>query len=428
MILIKKAFNQYVPARLQQPLRRLFIRPLKGIIRLVIKDIWLPIYRIEQSGLTAILIGHQACDSYLINLIYGEYLKPIRIGTVPIWSLNRVMRRWQEKADVIIFRHRRFRPRGAFARRMLIMPYYIAQSVDLPPPDADLLAFFYNSTTRRDLKRIRDAEFKYEITQDPAQLDFFYHQMLRPFIQDRHRDAADILPWDAFRLAYEKMELLLIHKAGLPVAGNLNLQTNDCYTLHVLGVLNADKELLKAGTIAACYWFSIAEAHRRGCASVNMQCARPFLKDGVLVYKKKWRGRIVADHREHELWLLPCGNRPPMHRFLEENPFICEQDDRLVSLIFLGSHTVLSDKELSSYLRDCHFQGDRLSTWVVLLDSEWAARTETIKNIMRELPQPSHILDLSHGSLAELPELISNWQDLRHGSPSEFPELAYSRS
>jgi hypothetical protein len=64
----------------------------------------------------------------------------------------------------------------------------------------------------------------------------------------------------------------------------------------------------------------------------------------------------------------------------------------------------------------------------VLLDSEWAARTETIKNIMRELPQPSHILDLSHGSLAELPELISNWQDLRHGSPSEFPELAYSRS
>jgi hypothetical protein len=426
MILNKKSLIQYMPDWLQQPLRRFFIRPLRGAVRILVKDIWLPIYRIEQSGLTAILIGHQACDPYLINLLYAEYLKPIRVGTVPIWSLNRVMRRWQEKADVIIFRDRKFQPRGAFARRMLTIPYLVGQSIDLPPSDADLLAFCHNSSTRRDLKKIRDAEFQYEITQDPAQLDFFYHQMHQPYIRERHRDSADILPWESFRQTYEKMELLQVRKAGLPVAGYLNEKTGDCYTLHVLGVLNADRELLNAGAVAASYWFSIVEAHRRGCATVNMQCARPFLKDGVMVYKKKWGGRIVMDHKECELWFLPCGNRLPMYRFLEENPFICERDGRLVSLIFLGSHANLNDRELSSYLKECHYHGDRLSTYVVLLNSEWAARAETIQTIVSELPQPSHILDLSHGSLAELPELISNWQNLLHGSPAEFPELAYS--
>jgi len=84
-----------------------------------------------------------------------------------------------------------------------------------------------------------------------------------------------------------------------------------------------------------------------------------------------------------------------MYRFVEENPFICEQDGRLVSLIFLGFHANLNDEELSSYLKECHYHGDRLSTCVVLLNSEWAARAETIQNILHEFSPSSRILDLS---------------------------------
>ena len=370
----------------------------------------MPIYRIERSGLTVVFIGHEACDPYIIHLLYAEYLNAERIGTVPVWSLNRVIRRWEKTADLIIFRHKKFLPGGALARRMLVMPYYVAQTVELPPADADLRAVFRNSTTDGDLNRIRIAGFQYEVTQDAAQLEFFYDQMYRPFILARHREAASISPWPAFRRDYEKMELLLIRKAALPIAGTLNLQTGDCYTTHVNGVLNADKEMLRAGAVAAIYWFTIVEAHRRGCATVNWNCARPFLKDGVLAYKKKWGSRVVMDHRERELWLLPCGNRASTHRFLEANPFICERDGQLVSLIFLGSHTVLNDKELAKYLKSCSFPGEHLSTCIVFLNTEWAARAETIQTILRELPQPSRILDLSQVSLTELPELILKWQ------------------
>jgi hypothetical protein len=410
----KYTFNQYLPAALKHLLKARIVWPISRFIvstHSLYRELWLPIYRVERSGLTVIMIGNKACDPYIIDLFYGEYIEPINIGTVALWRLNREMQRSEENADLIIYRHNRFRPWGAAARRMLKMPYYVAQSVDLPPSDADLLAVFHNHATKSDFKRILIAEFKYEITQDPAQLNFFYHQMYRPFIQDRHRGSAQIVEWEYFRQVYGNMELQLILKTGCVVGGGVFSQTGDCWTMHVGGVLNADKELINAGVIASHYWFSLVEAHRRGCTTVNFLCARPFLKNGVLVYKKKWNARILMDHRERELWLLPSGKRPSTLRCLEENPFICEQDGKLVSLIFLGSHITLNDKELSKYLRDTHFQGDHLSTCIVILNSEWVARTAVIKNILREFQQPSRVLDLSDGSLTQLPKLIHNWQE-----------------
>ncbi|MGZ5000105.1 MAG: hypothetical protein ACXV7F_07380, partial [Methylomonas sp.] len=109
---INKCFIQYVPSSQQQSLRQYLIWPFKSLARLILHDIWLPIYRIEQSELTVILIGHQACDLYLIYLLATEYLRPTRVGTVPIWDLNRTVRRWEEKVDAVIFRDRRFRPGG----------------------------------------------------------------------------------------------------------------------------------------------------------------------------------------------------------------------------------------------------------------------------------------------------------------------------
>ncbi len=394
-------YYQYIPVRFQQPLKR-FI--------LAIWNVWLPIYRIEQSGLTVIFIGNRACDPYIINLIYDEYIKPPRIGTVPIWSVDKRIMLWEESADLIIFRHRRFWPSTAVTLRMLAMPYYVRQSTDLPPADVDMLTVFHNSSTKRDLKKIHDAGFQYDVITHvhSEQLYFFYQQMYRPFIKDRHCFTDVILPWEDFQQSYKNMELLQVYSAGHLVAGSLTLQTDTCYTGHLHGILDADRGLLNSGVVAALYWFAMLEAHRRGCATVNMNCARPFLKDGVLVYKKKWGSRIVMDNRERELLLLPCGNRPQMHRYLEKNPFICEQDGRLVSLVFLGAHTVLNDKELTSYIKYCHYQGDSLSTCIVLLNDQWSARTEMIQALLRGLTQPNHLIDLSHRAIAELPECIRN--------------------
>ena len=290
------------------PLRRRIER-----LRCLVEDIWLPVYRIDQDGLVTIQIGRESPDPYVIRLLYGKYLIGAKVGNTLVWNLGRTVRCWEATADLILFRSARFQPSVAVARRMLMLPYYVQQMVPLPPATSDLFAHFYshNSATRKsDLNAIRKANFQYEITQDPELLECFYHHLYVPFIQERHSESADFYDWPAFKVSYRDMELLLIRKDNRIVAGIVNEQIGNVYRLHVAATVSGDQDLRKAGGMSSLYWFSFVEAHRRGCLEVDTGAARPFLKDGVLLYKKKWTSQLAVSMRKRNLglWLLPCSN------------------------------------------------------------------------------------------------------------------------
>jgi hypothetical protein len=399
---IKLLFHLLVPRSLQQQIRQ--IRSLAANIRL-------PIYRIDHAGLTVIQIGRESLDPYIVRLLYGEFLKSEKVGSVLVWNLARAIRRWEARADLIFFRDTQFRPPGELASRMLMLPYFAQQVVDLPFSSSGLLAHFFNEAThwtlKSNMRSIRKARFEHEFTRDPELLNYFYHHLYAPYINERYLDTAEVLPWPSFQAVYGGMELLLIRRKGRIVAGCVNQQIGNTYRMHVAGVLCADKDFLKTGIVSALYWFSFSEAHRLGCREVDLGVSRPFLRDGLLVYKKKWRSRTTTSiYKRPGLWLLPCGNRPPMYRALEDNPFFCEHDGRLTGLIFLGDHTVLNDKELASYLQQAVCSGECLSIWIVLLTRAWTARAEAIQGILKNHSQTPRLLDLSRGSLAELPGLL----------------------
>lgn len=404
-----------MPIHLQQSLKSALLFAVRRLC------LWVPVYRIEQSGLAVTMIGRHSHDPYLVSLLYGEYLDSKKVATIAIWNIDTAILYWEKQSDIILFRDSGFQPSETIAARMINMPYYVAQTANIPPSDSNLLSSFRDLSTTSNLNKIRKAGFDYCISNDPAQLENFYQTMYKPFIQGRHRDAARIPSWPSFKRIHENMELLLITKDDQPVAGALNLQTENCYTGYANGVLNADEQLLKDGVVSAIYWFGIVEAHRRGLRTVNLGTSRPFLKNGVVAYKKKWGGQVIRDSNETAFRVLTCGNQLAAQRFFEATPFICEQDDKLISLIFLGDHVTLDDKKLSSYLRACLFQGDHLSTCIVLLNDEWAARTEVICTIVRAFADSTRIIDLSKGLLSELPALIYGSADLPVSSimPSE---------
>ncbi|WP_394752279.1 GNAT family N-acetyltransferase [Crenothrix sp.] len=370
---------------------------------------WLPIYRIEKDGLTVVLIGRKSQDPYFVQLLYGDYADSQKVGSVFIWNINKTIQHWEKHADMILFRDHGVQPSGTIARRMFNIPYYVSQTAKLPPVDGDLLAAFRDPSTVSDINKIRKAGFEYHISNDPAQLEYFYHCMYKPFILSRHRDSARIPSWPSFKRIHENMELLLITRAGELVAGAMNFQNDDCYTGYANGVLNADRKLIKDGVVSAIYWFGMIDAHRRGYRTVNLGTSRPFLKNGVLAYKKKWGSQIIIDENEVEFKLLACGNQLAAQRFFETTPFICKQDNTLVSLVFLGPHVELNDKDLSSYLRACLFQGDHYSTWIILLSAEWASRTETLQATVRGLAKSTRIINLSNGAWLDLPDLIRDF-------------------
>jgi hypothetical protein len=385
----------------------------------------LPIYRIEKNGLTVTLIGRHSYDPYFVQLFYGDYVDSTKVGSMAVWNINKTIQFWEKRSDIVLYRDSGFQPSGAMARRMFNVPYYVSQAAKLPPIDGDLLAAFRDPSTVSDINKIRKAGFEYHISSDSVQLEHFYHWMYKPFILSRHRDSARIPDWPSFKRIHENMELLLISRDGELVAGALNLQTGDCYTGYANGVLNADRKLIKDGVVSAIYWFGMVEAHRRGCSTVNLGTSRPFLKNGVLAYKKKWGSQINIDENEPEFRLLVCGNQLAAQRFFEATPFICKHGNKLVSLIFLGQHVALNDKDLSSYLRACLFQGDQLSTWIILLSPEWLARMETLQTAVRGFAKSTRIIDLVKGSWIELPDMICDSamaQASRHRMISASPK------
>jgi Acetyltransferase (GNAT) domain len=399
---LKKYFYDYIPVALQQRLKTGFISVCGRMC------LWLPIYRIEKNGLTVSFIGRGSCDAYLINLLYGEYGDAQKVGITAVWNINKTLQQLKQKSDMVLFRDAGFQPSGEITHDMFNLPYYVDQITPLPAIDSNLIAAFRDPSTVSDLHKIQKAGFSYHLSDDEVQLESFYHTMYKPYILSRHRDAARVPSWSSFRQLRSNMELLLITQGDRVVAGAINFEYEDSYMGYANGVLNADPQLLKAGVLSAIYWFGIVEAHRRGCRQVNLGSSRPFLKNGVLAYKKKWGSQIVIDKNSSEFRLFVKGNASAAQRFFETAPLICKYNNRLISLVVLGSNIQLNDKELSSYLRACLFQGEQLSTWIVLLNDEWLARKETIRTIVRGAVKSTRIIDLTKGTVADLPLLMSN--------------------
>ena len=141
--LIKLLFHLLVPHPLQQQIRQ---------IRSLAVNVRLPIYRIDHAGLTVIQIGRESLDPYIVRLLYGEFLESEKVGSVPAWNLARAIRRWEARADLIFFRNTQFQPPGELACRMLMLPYFAQQVVDLPSSSSGLLSHFFNEETHWTLK------------------------------------------------------------------------------------------------------------------------------------------------------------------------------------------------------------------------------------------------------------------------------------
>ena len=411
---LKKKFYKYVPVHLQQRLKTASVAAVGRLCLLI------PVYRIEQAGLVVTFIGRGSYDAYLSQLMYGEGPVDCRkLGVTAVWNINKAIRKWQVQSDLVVFRDPGFQPSGEMARDMFNLPYYVDQLTSLPPEDSDLLAAFRDPSTVSNLHKIQKAGYGYYISSDLKELEFFYNSMYKPYILSRHRDVAKVPSWSAFRHLREDMELMLITKEGTPVAGAINFQCGDSYMGYANGVLNADPLLLKAGVLSAIYWFGIVEAHRRGCQTFNLGSSRPFLKNGVLAYKKKWNGHVAIDDNSSEFRLFTNGSKAAQ-RFFEATPFICRHNNQLLSLVFLGEHVQLDDKGLSSYLRACLLQGEQLSTWIILLSEDWSARKESIQTICRGATRTPRIIDFTQKTLDELPDLIRQSTELQQ----QFDSLA----
>lgn len=382
-------------------------------LRSRVQDIWIPVYHTDSDGLTAIQIGEDSLDPYVDKYLFGGALNRKKVGRVFGWNIDQAIQQWEEKVDLILVSSSLFRLPDTLNQRIFELPYFVRQVVELPQSSEDLYSYLYKykgGSARTDLKRVRKAQFDYEVTCNEALLSDFYHQLYAPYIQERYAQTAELEPWSVFKALYGEKELLVIRKDGELAAGAVREQKGKTYYCLLAGVSSdGSQNFLKMGINSAVYWFTFVEAHRRGCHEVDLGSSRPFLKDGVLTYKKKWSNRVAMStyKRNQQLFVLPCSNSSAMQRFFENNPFLCEKWGRLIGLVFMGANTLMEGDELAEYLKRIAIDVEGGSIYIIAMNQEWAMREDEIRSIMGNYVEKMDFIDNSDSSIRDVSEYLS---------------------
>ena len=100
-----------------------------------------------------------------------------------------------------------------------------------------------------------------------------------------------------------------------------------------LGVKDGDLALVKDGAVAAAYWLGIQYLKQMGANTVSLSALRPFINEGVFVYKSKFKSdlRISSSRR---VLILPNLNSPVARTILTREPIVTEQGGKLIPVGF----------------------------------------------------------------------------------------------
>jgi len=339
------------------------VKPLRAMVRRL-RSIW-GRYRLnawvlegaERTGgepIRVLFVGQVENCNYLARVVFADgsiAVRPRRIWKHRAWQLLAAS---DSVYGLIFIQTLEMPPDYAYRRECYAIPSWVAGELDVAHA---LLTPRTSTSVKRDVRHVRSSRFAYRTTHDPRAIERFFLDMYLPYIRRTHGDGAVVATLDEFKREADKgAELLLVDQDGKSVAGVL-LGLDDPARMEALelGVLGADRGLVKAGALAAIYYFSLLFAANRGFSRLFLGGARPFLNDGPLQYKKKWGLRITGRLRTMpDVWVFrPYPASTAVQSFLRNNPFVFERDNACRAAVFVGADEVLSEESIE-HLRKAH--------------------------------------------------------------------------
>jgi hypothetical protein len=204
------------------------------------------------------------------------------------------------------------------------LPFYVhcvVNDMDIP----NLLS--NNSGLKRDVKQTKQAGFALKISSDPAHYQEFIDVFYRPYMTATHGLLAALFDYSFLcRADYperEQWELLQLMEGDKWLAGALVRKGEGAVYLTEFGVSDADNRHVKHGALAALYWFFLQRAQTLGYRHVSFMWSPPFLANGVLLFKKKYRPTLeAAPTSDQGLLLIPMDRSELSRKILVEQPMI----------------------------------------------------------------------------------------------------------
>jgi hypothetical protein len=358
---------------------RLHIATLKLIynlrmLRQLRVKVWIVGGREKSSGLPLSILcvandmipTHRGWDArrnfnYLLEKAFGGTFKEHYICTTWIWKIPEVVKEKRQQSAFAVVQVHKIHQKLLFSDKWFYIPNWVFGEVEIPLDSVTTKA----SSLRSDFRRIRKYALHYEVTKDPGQFFEFYHNMYVPYISAVHKHNANIITYQEMIKETHHLDLLLVKKQSVCIAGILIIYENNTPRLWVIGVKNGDPHYLNFGAVAALYHFSFHYLHDKGFSKVNLGYSRAFLNDGVLQYKKKLAQRIIGASPHRFALKIISGSQSAKH-FLKNNPFIFENYGSKCGAIFIDAERKCSTKELQNINREYSYSGlDKLCIYFI---------------------------------------------------------------
>jgi len=265
---------------------------------------------------------------YLAEFLFEPGCQITPIGPSWLWSAARKAKR-SVPDSLALFIEMGGKKLSFFESRYIKAPIWVQGEIPIPVPE-DLKR---KETYKADYRKFRKAQFHYEVTRDPKEVDDFFQHMYQPYIARSHGDSAIIKSKELLFAKYGTPELLLIRQGRKSVAGMLISKQDEVPKVFALGIRDGSIELQRNGALFACYYCCMEYLEQQGYSKVNFGGSRGFIKDGVLTYKRKFGNRITGT-QDLYLLLKIYKNSETALRFFSEMPLIIDQHGSLYSLVF----------------------------------------------------------------------------------------------
>ena len=330
------------------------VKPLRAMVRRL-RSIW-GRYRLnawvlegaERTGgepIRVLFVGQVENCNYLARVVFGE--GPVGRRLHRMWSgrVDSLLNESVSNYGMIFVQRKPGADAWLPGQPCFVLPGWLAGELNVAQ---GLASHRGNESVKTDLRNIRRNGFTYRITREPRDLEHFYSAMYLPYVQQTHGDRAFVATQDELgRESGDRLELLLVEHNGKPVAGvYLGIHDRERVDALELGVVGADRNLVRMGALAAIYYYALVYATEGNFPRLYLGGSRPFLHDGALQYKKKWGLYIVGRlHTLPDVFVFkPRLDNAAVRSFLLNNPFIYEERGAFRAAVFISGQQTSSEK------------------------------------------------------------------------------------
>ena len=324
-------------------------------------DLWIITGDEISSGkkLAIIYAGRELDKNFLVRLAFDGAFEENYIGKKWLWQIPQIVKESDCGCSLVVVEVPNSLRILSGKMKCLYIPSWVNGETDISVDNPSLFQH-RNTSLKSDLSKIRKNKLRFEVTNDLSQLHNFYYNMYVPYITKVHGSRSKIMSYDYVKRQFRRSglfnDLLLIKKEDEYIAGVLLHYKKNRAKLSTLGVKNGNLGYVKDGAVGALFYYSTHYSAEKGVTRIDFGGSRPFLKDGVLRYKRKWNQKI-SNKKEIGFLIKMISKTEAAKGFFLNNPFIYEDKTGLNGAIFVASDQSLSKSDFARIYKDHYLRG-----------------------------------------------------------------------